>query len=164
MQIEWNNFSVHFILKSFCSNKIINTITFLNSIIFKNRFIENYAYHFRIKKYVLNIFQERTKEKKLNAKKISGGKSPVEWTLRYIKFFSKTLKIYGCELKMWTKIFSRFYTYTLVFQQLFCLQVFYRPVFTQDLNSTKTQSKFCDIDVSIFVEERSAITVPTNVR
>ena len=92
MQIQWNKFSVHFILKSnikrilnkisnfsveyFCSYKKIKTITFLNSIIFKNRFLENYAYHFKIKKYVL-----KNQKKILNAKKNLGVKSPVEWPL-----------------------------------------------------------------------------------
>ena len=72
MQTEWNNFSVHIILKSKIKRILdeivkffrwillqlqkIKTITFLNSIIFKNRFLENYAYYFKIKKYVLNIF------------------------------------------------------------------------------------------------------------
>ena len=67
----------NFFAEYFCSYKKIKTITFLNSI-FKNRFLENYAYHFKIKKYVINIFQQRTKEKILNAKKNLGGKSPVE--------------------------------------------------------------------------------------
>ena len=58
----------NFFAEYFRSYEKIKTITFLNSIIFKNRFLENYAYHFKIKKYVLNIFQQRT-EKKLNEKK-----------------------------------------------------------------------------------------------
>ena len=70
----------NFFAEYFYSYKKIKTITFLNSIIFKNRFLENYAYHFKIKKYVLNILQQRTK-KKLNAKKNLGGKSPVEWAI-----------------------------------------------------------------------------------
>ena len=56
----------------FCSYKKIKTITFLNSIIFKNRFLENYAYHIKIKKYVLNIFHQRTKKNILKAKKLRG--------------------------------------------------------------------------------------------
>ena len=67
-----------FFAECFCSYKKIKTITFLNSIIFKNRFLENYAYHFEIQKYILNIYQHRTKKKKLNAKKYLGGKSTVE--------------------------------------------------------------------------------------
>ena len=43
----------NFFAEYFCSYKKIKTITFLSSIIFKNRFIENYAYHFKIKQYVL---------------------------------------------------------------------------------------------------------------
>ena len=61
--MEFSNFSVEY----FCSYKNIKTITFLNSINFKNRFLENYAYHIEIKKYVSNIFQQKTKKK--NAKK-----------------------------------------------------------------------------------------------
>ena len=53
----------NFFAEYFCSHKKIKTITFLNSIIFKNRFLENSAYHCKIKKYVLNIFQQRTKKK-----------------------------------------------------------------------------------------------------
>ena len=59
----------------FCSYKKIKTITFWNLIIFKNIFLENYAYYIEIKKKVSNIYQQRTK-KKLNAKKNLGGKSP----------------------------------------------------------------------------------------
>ena len=57
--MEFSNFFAEY----FCSYIKIKTITFLNSIIFKNRFFENYAYYFKIKKYVLNIFQQRTKKK-----------------------------------------------------------------------------------------------------
>ena len=65
--MEFFNFFVEY----FCSYKKIKTITFLNSIIFKNKFLKNYAYHFKNKKYVLNIFQQRMK-KKLSAKKNLG--------------------------------------------------------------------------------------------
>ena len=59
--MEFSNFLAEY----FCSYKKIKTITFLNSTIFKNRFLENYAYHFKIKKKnALNIFQQRTKKKK----------------------------------------------------------------------------------------------------
>ena len=81
-------FLVHFILKFnikrildeifklFCrillQLKKIKTITFLNSIIFKNRFLENYAYHIEIKKYVPNIFQQRKKKYIKRKKKFRG--------------------------------------------------------------------------------------------
>ena len=71
--MKFSNFSIEY----FCSYKKIKTITFFNSIIFKNGFLENYAYHFKIKKYVLNIFQQRTK-KKIKPEKNLGGKFPVE--------------------------------------------------------------------------------------
>ena len=72
--MKFSNFFAEYL----CSYKKIKTITFLKSIIFRKRFLENYAYHFKIKKYVLNIFQQRTKKKILDAKKNLGGKSPVE--------------------------------------------------------------------------------------
>ena len=72
----------NFFAEYFCGYEKIKTITFLNWIIFKNRSLENYAY--AIKKYVLNIFQQRTKKKKLDVKKNLGGKSPVEWPIYYI--------------------------------------------------------------------------------
>ena len=59
----------NFFAQYFCSYEKIETITFLNSIIVKNRFLENYVYHFKIKKYVLNIFQ-RTTEKNIKREKI----------------------------------------------------------------------------------------------
>ena len=71
--MKFSNFSVQY----FCSYKKTKTITLLNSIIFKNRFLENYACHIEIKKYVSNIFQQRTK-KKIKRKKNVGRKSPVE--------------------------------------------------------------------------------------
>ena len=55
--MEFSNFSVEY----FCSYEKITTITFLNSIIFKNRFLKNYAYHIEIK--YTNIFQQKTKKK-----------------------------------------------------------------------------------------------------
>ena len=57
--MKYSNFFAEYL----CSYKKIKTITFLNLIIFKNRFSQNYAYHFKIKKYVLNTFQQRTKKK-----------------------------------------------------------------------------------------------------
>ena len=62
----------NFFAEYFYSYKKIKTITFLNSIIFKNRFLENYAYHFKIKKYVLNILQQRKKKKIKRKKKFRG--------------------------------------------------------------------------------------------
>ena len=63
--MKFSNFSVEY----FCELKKIKTITFLNSIIFKNRFLESYAYHIGMKKYVSNIFQLRTKKKKKKIKR-----------------------------------------------------------------------------------------------
>ena len=74
--MKFSNFSVGY----FCSYKKSKTIPFLNSIIFKNRFLENYAYHIKIKQYVSNIFQQ----KKWNAKKNLGSKSSVEWPIRSV--------------------------------------------------------------------------------
>ena len=62
----------NFFAEYFCSYKKINTITFFNSIIFKNIFLESYAYHIKIKKYVLNIFQQRMKKKIKREKKFRG--------------------------------------------------------------------------------------------
>ena len=56
--MKFSNFSVEY----FCSYKKIKIITFLYSIIFKNRFLENYAYHIEIKKHVSNIFKQRRKK------------------------------------------------------------------------------------------------------
>ena len=62
----------------------------MNSIIFKNRFHENDAYHIEIKKYVSNICQQRTK-KDIKRKKNLGGKSPVEWpySISMVAIFEK---------------------------------------------------------------------------
>ena len=73
--MEFSNFLAEY----FCSYKKIKTITFLNSTIFKNRFLENFAYHFKIKKKRIKYFSTKNEKKKiLNAKKNLGGKSPVE--------------------------------------------------------------------------------------
>ena len=69
---------LNFFDEYFCSYKKIETITFLNSMIFKNRYLENYAYHFKIKKIRIKYFSTKNEKKKLNAKKNLGGKSPVE--------------------------------------------------------------------------------------
>ena len=68
----------NFFAEYFCSYNKIKTITFLNSIIFKHRFLENYAYHIEIKKLRIKYFSTKNEKKKLNAKKNVGCKSPVE--------------------------------------------------------------------------------------
>ena len=57
--MKFSKFSVEF----FCSYKKIKTITFLNSIIFKNRFLENHAYHIE-KKMRIKYFSTKNEKKK----------------------------------------------------------------------------------------------------
>ena len=68
----------NFFAEYFCSYKQFKSITFLNKTIFKKKFLENYAYHIKIKKYVLNIFQRRTEKKDIEHEKNLWDKSPVE--------------------------------------------------------------------------------------
>ena len=64
--MKFSKFSVEY----FCSYKKIKTNTFLNSIIFKNRFLENYAYHIEINNTYQIFFNKERKKKYQTQKKI----------------------------------------------------------------------------------------------